>query len=435
MKMLTSADKVKLPLGEIAVWCLAIIFIFEEIINFFIGSNIIGIIVVILFAVALTVFRYEHGETLVIRKTWLFFVAISIFIFPLSLVASGCSFSVKGTFSLVLLGCALLLISRVQVVKLITSSEISSFLLITIIIALVAVPFGYDLWSKITGHQSPLNSGLYGESSHLAIYLLPLLCYRILKNYRDPLSWITIIISLLISPSLTLIIGLCAIITLLAIAYLKNLKNFITIIIVIASMIGVLLVGGYKFARYNDKIISLVQAEEIAQVNLSSMVWLNGWSQAYEQLTQTYGLGVGFNNMGCGVFERAGTYSDLEIAWVGGVLNYQDGSFLWSKLVSELGVAGIIMVLIVTVTCIRAIFDLRKFDKHNATYQSIRINEVLIMRATGAACLLLFLYVRSLPYFMLPVILVIALISQKRCSQPNRSVRIGMKAIIGLGRI
>ena len=93
--------------------------------------------------------------------------------------------------------------------------------------------------------------------------------------------------------------------------------------------------------------------------NLSSIIWLNGWSQAYEYFNATSGLGVGFNQMGCENFQYLGMFSPYLLQIEGVVLNAKDGSMMSVKLISELGVIGVLLVAYLLITSIKAILSLR----------------------------------------------------------------------------
>lgn len=81
----------------------------------------------------------------------------------------------------------------------------------------------------------------------------------------------------------------------------------------------------------------------VARMNLSVLVYLNGWEIARENLVSSNYLGLGLNRMGCnGNF--AGVFGDAIEQLSGSRLNFNDGSFLVSKVVSELGVLGIAVV-------------------------------------------------------------------------------------------
>lgn len=72
--------------------------------------------------------------------------------------------------------------------------------------------------------------------------------------------------------------------------------------------------------------------------NMSAFVYLSGWERMYLGLINTSGFGIGINNFG--IIEE-GYYGKEIIKYLGFLLNYNDGSFLFSKFVGEFGLLGL----------------------------------------------------------------------------------------------
>ena len=157
-------------------------------------------------------------------------------------------------------------------------------------------------------------------------------------------------------------------------------------------------------ARLSGVLNTLVGNNTTTAINLSSLVWLNGWSQATHHFVNSNGLGVGFNQMGCGKYEYSGIFTNIITKLTKGfTLNANDGSFLASKLISEMGALGIVMVLLFFTRSIRSILALKNFNHHGC-------NEYDIARAVGGATMISLLFIRSAGYFLLPVILSFSLL-------------------------
>lgn len=73
--------------------------------------------------------------------------------------------------------------------------------------------------------------------------------------------------------------------------------------------------------------------------NLSNLVYLQGWENAYIALKETSFIGLGFQNNG---MQQPGTIGNLIFNIYGGDLNRLDGGFLASKIISEFGFFGIL---------------------------------------------------------------------------------------------
>ncbi len=92
--------------------------------------------------------------------------------------------------------------------------------------------------------------------------------------------------------------------------------------------------------------------------SISALVYLQGWEFIIRSLRETDGLGLGFQQLG--VHSLSVPASALIRAMNNGKdLNTMDGSFLFSKLASEMGVIGIALGVAYLVTCWKLIRRLR----------------------------------------------------------------------------
>lgn len=170
------------------------------------------------------------------------------------------------------------------------------------------------------------------EPSHLAISLTP---YILISIYSSCLK--NKILSLIISASSfsTTMIGLFFTV----IFYKSVFKNlvFIFLLVFFTAILFFIHDGfnsrisglyNYFFAHHNH-------------LNLSSKVYIYGYAASFFNLLETNFLGLGFNAMGC-----------IDISSIDGMFNffllnhYDDGSFLASKVVSEFGLIGVVMLIL-----------------------------------------------------------------------------------------
>jgi hypothetical protein len=80
--------------------------------------------------------------------------------------------------------------------------------------------------------------------------------------------------------------------------------------------------------------------------NMSSLIYLNGWLMASENLSNSFGIGLGVNRMGCNPLPQTELSNFMNHEESDGLpFNYNDGSFLASKLISEIGIFFIIILL------------------------------------------------------------------------------------------
>jgi hypothetical protein len=80
--------------------------------------------------------------------------------------------------------------------------------------------------------------------------------------------------------------------------------------------------------------------------NVSSLVYVQGWQDTWFNLKRTHGLGLGVNMMGCGVLPDVSARDALALIELGDI-NSTDGSFMFSKVVSEAGVVGIALYAVI----------------------------------------------------------------------------------------
>jgi hypothetical protein len=80
--------------------------------------------------------------------------------------------------------------------------------------------------------------------------------------------------------------------------------------------------------------------------NISSLVYVQGWQDAWVNLRRTNGLGLGFNMMGCHPLPDVLARSILSET-SHGELNADNGSFIFSKMVSESGIIGILFFAVI----------------------------------------------------------------------------------------
>ena len=110
---------------------------------------------------------------------------------------------------------------------------------------------------------------------------------------------------------------------------------------------------------------------------------------AYDNLVYSNYLGLGFNNMG--INPNAGLSFPSHLGYNYDILNAEDSSFLASKLVSEFGLIGVLILLVLSYMCFRNIIRFcktkMKFLQPHNFISSYRI------------LLLSYLFVRGIGYF------------------------------------
>ncbi len=92
--------------------------------------------------------------------------------------------------------------------------------------------------------------------------------------------------------------------------------------------------------------------------NLSTLVFLDGWQRAGLNLAETRGLGVGFQQFG--IVGSIGDFARRIVELAGTSLNLYDGGSTCSKLIAELGAAGIALVVIYLRVAVRGFSLIRR---------------------------------------------------------------------------
>ena len=137
-----------------------------------------------------------------------------------------------------------------------------------------------------------------------------------------------------------------------------------------------------------ERVVGIITPEKTE--NGSSLVYLQGWQDALFNLQRTNGLGLGLNMMGCNPLPNVSAREKLSnMNWQ---LNSEDGSFLFSKLISETGVIGLLFFGIVMWWWVKLEQHIRKCNNATTNYTS-RIQLALLF------CFIVPSLLRSAGYF------------------------------------
>ena len=101
---------------------------------------------------------------------------------------------------------------------------------------------------------------------------------------------------------------------------------------------GVIALAGLDLTYYTDRL----NFDWANSSNLSSLVYVQGWQMLQESVFRTYGWGIGFQQLGV-VYTNVPASIRIN-ALLGFDLNLQDGGFVLSKVVSEMGFVGALLV-------------------------------------------------------------------------------------------
>ena len=204
----------------------------------------------------------------------------------------------------------------------------------------------------------------FTEPSHFALIFLPFILYGCSKNegYK---KYIPITVGFIIGSlmeSMTLLAG-CILICLI---FSPNIpKKFIVVVIVL----GFFLLPKIDLSYYQDRL----PFGDGHTLNLSWLVFLQGWELIYESIKSSIGFGIGFQQLGVNTGYEKIELSNLINQLAGGYMNIFDGGFNLVKIVSEFGVFGTLLIFFYIWILFRAVLRLTKKDNTTAQVFSYSI--------------------------------------------------------------
>jgi hypothetical protein len=176
---------------------------------------------------------------------------------------------------------------------------------------------------------------LFYEPSHYAtIFGLILLSYLSVCDATE--RYVALIITIVIAtilPSVTLLVY----VLIFLLCFFSFLKGITLVFVTSVCFASYVIFLDPELAEYFVSRLVLNSENN----NLSALVYMQGWADAAQSLSDTHGYGLGFlmagqneaSAIGNKIFEIAGMYKN------------RDGSFIASKLIIEFGVIGIMLVI------------------------------------------------------------------------------------------
>jgi hypothetical protein len=254
-------------------------------------------------------------------------------------------------------------------------------------------------------------SGIFSEPSHVAFSLFPCIAVLLVAESKQTRRKGTIaLLGLIVFSRSSTLLGLIAAWILYQLATRKKIRQFILLASLIVSLVILASVMNYEaiIAPTATRITGVVASDTTS--NVSSLVYVQGWEDAWANLLHTHGLGLGFNMMGCPPLPDVAARRVL--ALVGLDLNAQDGSFLFAKIVSESGIFGIAFYITIVWLWIR-------LEKRTA---SCRDREKRLIAAVQAAIIFCFIassFLRGAGFFSGGLLLWVVAISGALKSERN----------------
>ena len=217
--------------------------------------------------------------------------------------------------------------------------------LLLLIAVSVALEFAYKFLT--TGEWSSLRvGGIYLEPSHLACSASALIFFVLRQGNiaeKRKVTGATIVLLVMASSATLLlliaILFVCELITNRASTGWRRLAG-----LTVGALAFLIICEAFPFVYPSmylevvDRVSGILDLN--ANSNLSSLVFVHGWLLSESYFLSSGGLGLGFNAMGCTPLADTDVSQWLSVIGMDG-MNYNDGSFIVSKIVSELGVLGL----------------------------------------------------------------------------------------------
>ncbi|MDN0109157.1 hypothetical protein [Yersinia mollaretii] len=238
----------------------------------------------------------------------------------------------------------------------------------------------------------------FSEPSHYAISCIPFLIYTAI-NSKTHIAFIYLFSMLLLSLKLPSIIMMVA--TMLTL-FIISLRLKYKLLYYMVSI--------FSFYFISNKIIQLDMANyftsrldfSLKNTNMTTLVYIQGWNDLLTNLIKTNGIGLGFQQMGTGETNELNEYI---FSLSGKYKNISDGSFLASKLVSEFGIIGIILLLAFVKLAMKCLFDITMAFKKNINDSVYLFSRVSIISFSVE------LFLRGVGYFSSSVVIFLISVS------------------------
>lgn len=177
----------------------------------------------------------------------------------------------------------------------------------------------------------------FSESSHyaLAVGLFSTAYCFISTVNKSIFIIINILLLAFLLPSLTLLVFLVLSVAALSTKLCK--RDFLILFIFgPISLLYVINIVTSKIDYFSSRLAAS------GTENLTTLVWIQGWQLAYKNILETKGWGLGLQALGLNESQLTEASHIIKLL-SNRYLNFEDGGFLASKIISELGVVGIII--------------------------------------------------------------------------------------------
>ncbi len=188
-------------------------------------------------------------------------------------------------------------------------------------------------------------ASIFLEPSHAIIYSLPFILVSI-ASIKDGKRRFVV-------PNIFLFLNLTST---AAVAFIfANVRRALHLLIIFILLVFSMVVLSegifYKFLQnYLNEILLILTLQSETLNNLTILVYLSGWFRLNELFESKVYFGEGFNLMSCSSI--VDEYQHIIFTKERSYLNLNDGSFMFSKIMSEFGVVSLIFIMIVLLSVI-----------------------------------------------------------------------------------
>jgi len=177
---------------------------------------------------------------------------------------------------------------------------------------------------------------LFNEPSHYALVLLPLCLYYMILSKHNKKNYHLLVLTFLalLLENLTFIVGI------IFILILVNWKYKYRIILFISGLLFFFSTFDFPSISYYSNRLLINKSSN----NLSVLVFVSGWERAYDALIDTYGIGIGIQNLGY-AGNIGASMEKIGFLLNGTFINLYDGGTLAPKIIAEFGLIGVIALI------------------------------------------------------------------------------------------
>ena len=344
-------------------------------------------------AILLFIFKLIFNKKFVFNKSIkpIFFILVSVFLLSLYSMYVNYSFNhEKFVLSYILIWTLVIAAYIFNNLFNQTSDDIL-YRCISIIFYLIMFDGIYESTSRVVFSNYSKELFFFSEASHFSLIYLPLLLFKVFsyKNNNEIIMALFISIALALTlPNLTLLVGV------IFIMFIYSLS--IALFVFIPLMLSILF--NLSNTDYLLDRVSFMNPE-----NLSLLVYLAGWERAYLSINEHGFFGIGFQQLG--FISLDSKYYKLALELDMPILNLYDGASTGAKIVAELGIIGIILLVLYIYFMVDHITRIKKYIL-NMRYWDLFYSSLIItssinifVRGMGYFSPLIFLLLCSIIYF------------------------------------